>query len=51
LLERGLAVIGHTRVHNRQCLKFTCMNPTATEADLETLLSMIIEEGEAQEKK
>ena len=50
LLERGLAVIGHTRVHNRQCLKFTCMNPAATEADLETLLGMIVEEGEVQEK-
>jgi len=49
LLERGLAVVGHTRVHNRQCLKFTCMNPTATEADLETLLGMIIEEGEVKE--
>lgn len=50
LLERGVAVIGHTRVHNRQCLKFTCMNPTASEADLETVLGMIVEEGKAQEK-
>ncbi|HEV3512743.1 MAG TPA: aspartate aminotransferase family protein [Candidatus Sulfotelmatobacter sp.] len=50
LLERGVAVIGHTRVHNRQWLKFTCMNPTASEADLETLLGMIVEEGRAQEK-
>jgi L-2,4-diaminobutyrate decarboxylase len=50
LLERGLAVVGHTRVHDRQCLKFTFMNPAATEADLKTLLAMIIEEGEVKEK-
>jgi L-2,4-diaminobutyrate decarboxylase len=49
LFDRGLAVVGHTRVHNRQCLKFTCMNPATTEADLETLLAMIVEEGELKE--
>ena len=46
LLDSGAAVIGHTRVHNRQCLKFTCMNPTATEADMEKLLDVIVQEGD-----
>ena len=29
LFDSGRAVIGHTRVRNHQCLKFTCMNPAA----------------------
>lgn len=45
LFEKGRAVIGHTRVHGRQALKFTCMNPTTYEADLEKLVGMIIDEG------
>ncbi len=45
LFERGMAVIGHTRVRGRQCLKFTCMNPTASEADLDRLLQQIVEQG------
>ena len=43
--EKGEAVVGHTRVLGRQCLKFTCMNPSATEADMETLLEKVREEG------
>jgi L-2,4-diaminobutyrate decarboxylase len=50
LFDRGLAVIGHTRVHNHQCLKFTCMNPAATSADLETLLGLVVTQGKALEK-
>jgi len=45
LFDRGLAVIGHTRVHNRQCLKFTCMNPVTTEAHMEYLVGLILTQG------
>lgn len=41
MFERGEAVLGHTRVHGRQCLKFTCMNPVTTEHDLDALLERI----------
>jgi L-2,4-diaminobutyrate decarboxylase len=50
LFERGVAVIGHTRVRGRQCLKFTCMNPTTSEGDLDTLIHTIVEQGRALEK-
>lgn len=46
LFDRGVAIIGHTRVRGRQCLKFTCMNPTATEADMEGLIDLIRTEGQ-----
>jgi L-2,4-diaminobutyrate decarboxylase len=45
LFSRGLGVIGHTRVGGRQCLKFTCMNPTASEADMEALIELVRSEG------
>ena len=45
LFDRGLAVIGHTRVHKRQCLKFTFMNPATTNAELERLISLVVDEG------
>ncbi len=45
LFEHGLAVIGHTRVRNRQCLKFTCMNPTVTENQMEALIRTIVDHG------
>ena len=45
LFDRGVAVIGHTRVRGRQCLKLTCMNPAVTEAQMEALVSAIAEEG------
>jgi L-2,4-diaminobutyrate decarboxylase len=45
LLERGLAVIGHTRVDERQYLKLTCMNPATSEQEIEALLLLIAEEG------
>ncbi len=41
LFDRGRAVIGQTRVKGRQCLKFTCLNPTASKADMRSLLEMI----------
>jgi L-2,4-diaminobutyrate decarboxylase len=45
LFDRGTAVIGHTRVRGKQCLKFTCMNPTASETDMETLIELIRGQG------
>ena len=45
LFERGTAVLGHTRVRERQCLKFTCMNPTAAESDLEAVIRLVVNEG------
>ncbi len=49
LFERGAAVIGHTRVRGRQCLKLTCMNPMTAEQDLDTLLQRIVQQGRALE--
>lgn len=46
LFSRGVAVIGHTRVRGQQCLKLTCMNPSASEEDLDALLQLIVEEGQ-----
>jgi L-2,4-diaminobutyrate decarboxylase len=46
IFHQGLAVIGHTRVHNRQCLKFTCMNPATTEDHLGDLIQNIIGLGD-----
>jgi len=45
LCERGAAVIGHTRIHNRQALKLTCMNPTVTEKQMDELIGLIVDEG------
>ena len=49
LFERGIAVVGRTRVRGRQCLKFTCMNPTVSEKEIEELLRQIVEQGRALE--
>ena len=49
LFEKGSAIIGHTRVRNQQCLKFTCMNPSVTEKQLEDLIARIVEEGRESE--
>jgi len=51
LFETGQAVIGHTRVHGYQCLKFTCMNPVTSEAQMKELLAMIVDHGAKCEKK
>ncbi|MGB9074639.1 MAG: aspartate aminotransferase family protein [Terriglobales bacterium] len=45
LFERGVAVIGHTRVRGRQCLKFTCMNPVVSEEEIGALLQTIVKQG------
>jgi L-2,4-diaminobutyrate decarboxylase len=50
MFERGEAVLGHTRVQGRQCLKFTCMNPVTTENDLDALIERIQITGQALAK-
>jgi glutamate/tyrosine decarboxylase-like PLP-dependent enzyme len=49
LFHEGQAVIGHTRVRGQQCLKFTCMNPSVSEQDIEGLIRLIIERGRGLE--
>ena len=49
LFNQGIAVIGHTRVRGHRCLKFTCMNPSVTEDQMETLLGAVIEQGKELE--
>ena len=49
LFEQGLAVIGHTIVRGRQCLKLTCMNPTVSKEQIEDLLRLIVKEGKQME--
>ncbi len=43
LFHTGRAVIGHTRVRNHACFKFTCMNPAARETDIEALIDEIVQ--------
>ncbi len=45
LFDKGIAVIGHTRVRGQRCLKFTCMNPSVTEDQMESLLRTVIDQG------
>lgn len=45
LFDEGQAVIGHTRVRGLQCLKFTCMNPSVSETEMENLVKLIVERG------
>jgi L-2,4-diaminobutyrate decarboxylase len=45
LFDEGQAVIGHTRVRGLQCLKFTCMNPSVSEAEMEELVKLIVDYG------
>ena len=49
LLERGIAIIGHTRVQKRQYLKLTCMNPAVGEEQYEALLMKVVQEGQELE--
>jgi len=49
LFQSGKAIIGHTRVKQQQCLKFTCMNPATSEEHLVALIAMIESEGEKLE--
>jgi L-2,4-diaminobutyrate decarboxylase len=51
LFDRGSAVIGHTRVRGRQCLKFTFMNPSVSEVQVEELVGMVVKCGRQLEKE
>jgi L-2,4-diaminobutyrate decarboxylase len=50
LFDRGIAVIGHTRVGGRQCLKLNCMNPAVSDGQIEDLVSTIAEQGRELEQ-
>ena len=50
LFDRGIAVIGHTRVGGRQCLKLTCTNPAVSDGQMEALVSIIAEQGRELER-
>lgn len=49
LFETGSAVIGHTRVRGQQCLKFTCMNPATSEAQMKELVDLVLAQGKELE--
>ena len=49
LFDRGVAVIGHTRVQKRQFLKLTCMNPAVSEEQYEALLLKVVQQGQELE--
>ena len=49
LFDAGRAVIGHTRVRGRSCLKFTFLNPCTGPADVAELLDLIAAQGEELE--
>lgn len=51
LFEGGVAVIGHTIVRGRQCLKLTCMNPCTTKKQMEELLELVIDRGKELESE
>ena len=50
LFENGSAVIGHTRVRGRQCLKLTCMNPVASDTQMAELIEMVLTQGDELER-
>jgi L-2,4-diaminobutyrate decarboxylase len=49
LFDEGQAVVGHTRVRDVQCVKFTCMNPSVSETEMESLLMLVVERGSTLE--
>jgi L-2,4-diaminobutyrate decarboxylase len=51
LFDTGVAVVGHTRVQGRQCLKFTCMNPTVSDGQMEDLVRTVARQGERLEQE
>lgn len=51
LFDDGIAVIGHTRVQGRQCLKLTCMNPTISDSQMEDLVRTVAREGQRFEQE
>lgn len=49
LFDRGIAVIGHTIVRGRQCLKLTCMNPCTSTEQMRELLELVLDQGQKLE--
>src|SRR5262245_21465993 len=49
LFDTGRAVIGHTRVRGRACLKFTFLNPCTSPAEVAELINLIASQGEELE--
>jgi L-2,4-diaminobutyrate decarboxylase len=49
LFDTGQAVIGHTRVRGRSCLKFTFLNPCTSTADVADLIDLAATQGEELE--
>lgn len=47
LLRSGEAVVAGTKVHGRQYLKFTLLNPMTTIQDLQAVLKLIKQQGQA----
>lgn len=47
LQRSGQAMVAGTRVHDRQCLKFTLLNPQTSLRDLEQILNEIKHQGQA----
>jgi L-2,4-diaminobutyrate decarboxylase len=45
LFERGIAVLGHTRIHNDVYMKLTCMNPAVDEQQYAAVVNAVVEEG------
>lgn len=50
LFDRGIAVVGHTIVRGRQCLKLTCMNPCTSKQQIAELIETVVEQGLELEK-
>jgi L-2,4-diaminobutyrate decarboxylase len=49
LFDSGRAVIGHTRVRGRACLKFTFLNPCTSPAEVAGLIGLVASQGEELE--
>jgi L-2,4-diaminobutyrate decarboxylase len=51
LFDKGIAVIGHTIVRGRQCLKLTCMNPSVSKERVEELVRLLVNEAHQMEQE
>jgi len=51
LFDRGLAVVGHTRISGRKCLKLTLLNPATTGDEVANLLEQIVRHGRILERE
>jgi L-2,4-diaminobutyrate decarboxylase len=51
LLADGRAVIGRTEIDGSTALKLTLLNPTATPADVDALLDIVVAAGRAEERE